>query len=133
MSDDVWRWDERGSSLAVYVMREGGLRVEVSVTDYPPGLGIELPPRAITELAEWLDAQLEVPSMSALVEAEQETRIAETERDEAVARAEKAEARVEHLEHLATALQAQLVETEQTLARMRAAMSALPEGIEVPR
>lgn len=99
----MWRWDERGSSIVVDVVPlSGSLRVEVSIDrGKRPGLGIELPPRALGELAEWLDSQLDEGLGYRLAEVEAELATIEDERDAALAE----------------------------VARLRAALTdALPEG-----
>lgn len=106
MSDHGWEWRERGSAIIVDTPPGGGgLRVEVYV-DGHGGRGVILPERAVDELAEWLDSELDEGLGYRLAEIEAELATVEGERDAALRK-------LDHLEHLVDALRAKLVEAEQ--------------------
>jgi hypothetical protein len=108
MSDERWRWDERGEYVQMRVAESGALVIGLS-GGLPGGVWASLPPRACAQLATWLDGQLDEPLRAVADELEQQLRVAENERDEAITRAERAEARLaelvaEHRELAAAAL-----------------------------
>jgi hypothetical protein len=108
MSDERWRWDERGEYVQMRVAESGALVIGLS-GGLPGGVWASLPPRALSELVEWLDARLDGGLGQWLAELEVEARQLENERDEAITRAERAEARLaelvaEHRELAAAAL-----------------------------
>jgi hypothetical protein len=84
VSDHAWEWRERGSAILVDTPLGGGLRVEVYV-DGHSGRGVILPPRALVELVEWLDSELDEGLGYRLTEVEAECAQVEAERDAALA------------------------------------------------
>lgn len=96
MSDHAWEWRERGTAVVVDIMLGGALRVEVNVDGWG-GRGAELPPRAIVELAEWLDAASEHGLGQRLAEVEAECAEIEEERDAALQRVQGLERDIERM------------------------------------
>jgi hypothetical protein len=88
-----WRWHERGVELTVDVTDVGTLRVELAV-DGGHLAAAELPPRAVVELAEWLDTESGHGLGQRLAEVEAECAQIEEERDAALAEVERLRALV---------------------------------------
>jgi hypothetical protein len=89
MSGERWRWDELGEYVQLRIAESGALVIGLS-GGLPGGVWASLPPRALAELAAWLDGQFDEPLWAAADELEQQLRVAENERDEAIARADRA-------------------------------------------